>query len=239
MRSGLVCSPFTFLSPHDFIVNSQIPRCVWDTSMAQGCGCRCPTQALVVVGTGRSLWGEPWAAPSQTIPEPRQFQLAPTYPSQGTGSHGSTSRKTKLHSSEEGGRCEKLLCHTQVREGRREECSSSRAEIPLQPTVKMMLRQPVLWQTVETPCGSRLLAVACGEEPMRGRLSVRSLTLGRTHSVAVCSQKTGQRMEKSMKDCILWMEQHEEGAAKCYKLTTIPIPYSPVPLGVGRWKNQE
>lgn len=111
-----------------------------------------------------------------------------------------------------------------------------------------MVRQPVLWQTVETPCGSRLLAVALKRSLCRSRFSVRSLALGRTNSVAVCSQKTVQRLEKFMRDCILWTEphtgaeeQHEEGAAeaKCYKLTTIAIPYSPVPLGVRRWKNQE
>lgn len=125
------------------------------------------------------------------------------------------------------------------KKGRR--CSSSRAEIPLQPTVKIMVRQPVLWQTVETPCGSKLLAVACGGSPCRSRLSIRSLTLGRTHSVAVYSQKTVQRLEKLMKDCILWMglhtgaeEQHEEGAAEAKCIDWPQFPFH-IPLCHWEW----
>lgn len=148
--------PFRFLSPHDFTVNAQVPRCACGTPPLAQCVGQVPRHRQ---------WGlqgvsvrKPRAAPSQT----QQLQLAPSHPAQGTGSHGgSASGKTKLHSSEKWGRREKPLCHTQGREGRR----AGGAPVAEKPIVKIMGKQPVLWQTVETPCSSRLLAVAYGEEP--------------------------------------------------------------------------
>lgn len=91
---------------------------------------------------GRPPWGEPVAALSQT----QQFQLfQPTLPSQGTESHGEAPLGKQSCAAV---RSEGNSCHTQVREGRRGGCAPE-AEQRF-PMAKIMVRQPVLWQTVET-----------------------------------------------------------------------------------------
>lgn len=218
--------------------HSRVPRHVCGTLSLAVCGVPVPRHWQWWV-QGWPLWGEPRAAPSQTQTAP----AAPVHPSQGIESHGGAPLGKRT--AQQWGVREIALSHPGERRKKGRRCSSSRVDIPLQPMAKIVVRQPVLWQTGES-MQEQVPGWACGEEPMQEHIvsqvsDPREDPQCNTLVPKDCTE-TGKIHKRlyPVDGTPLWSRETEwERSGKVLQADHNSHSVFPCATGVGRWKNQE